>query len=199
MAQVTKPMLIVKAEGNKNRLTKADMKVREEAEKSLATEESFKEWTNTKTNKVAHKEFLRLKRMFRKINKDDSLLEGIINRYCLIHSECFDFETKLQKTDAMIVKLEEKYDELDTDGSTFNELREFATSISGLTKQVIYLDKQIMAKRKMLLDIEKENIMTIAAQLRSIPKKEVKKGEEDPMAAFVNRKSGETNGKVINF
>ena len=51
----------------------------------------------------------------------------------------------------------------------------------------------------MLLDIEKENIMTIAAQLRSIPKKEVKKGEEDPMAAFVNRKSGETNGKVINF
>jgi len=192
MPSIIKPMSVIKAEGNKNRLTKADMKVREDAEKSLATEESFKEWTNTNKNKVAHKEFLRLKRMFKKIDKDDALLEGIINRYCLIHAECFDFETKLKRTDELILKLEEKYDGLDTDESTFNELREFATSISGLIKQVIYLDKQIMAKRKMLLDIEKENIMTIASQLRSIPKKEIKKDEEDPMAGFMNK-------KIINF
>ena len=32
-------------------------------------------------------------------------------------------------------------------------------------------DSAIQSKRKMLLDIEKENIMTIAAALRSIPKK----------------------------
>jgi hypothetical protein len=35
-------------------------------------------------------------------------------------------------------------------------------------------DRQIQVKRKMLFDIERENIMTIAAALRSIPKKEVK-------------------------
>jgi hypothetical protein len=39
---------------------------------------------------------------------------------------------------------------------------------------IIGLDKQIQSKRKMILDIEKENIMTIAAALRSIPKKEDK-------------------------
>jgi hypothetical protein len=36
------------------------------------------------------------------------------------------------------------------------------------------IDKMVQTKRKMLLDIEKENIMTIAAALRSIPKKEEK-------------------------
>ena len=49
-----------------------------------------------------------------------------------------------------------------------------------LHKQVIDLDKQIMQKRRMLLDIEKENLMTIAAALRVIPKG--KKEEVDPNA-----------------
>ena len=40
-----------------------------------------------------------------------------------------------------------------------------------LSKQLIAFDKQVQAKRKMLFDIEKENIMTIAASLRSVPKK----------------------------
>lgn len=44
-----------------------------------------------------------------------------------------------------------------------------------LAKNLIALDKQIQAKRKMLLDIEKENIMTIASSLRSVPKKTEKK------------------------
>ena len=44
-----------------------------------------------------------------------------------------------------------------------------------LSKQIISYDRQIQAKRKMLFDIEKENIMTIASSLRSIPKKTEKK------------------------
>jgi len=42
---------------------------------------------------------------------------------------------------------------------------------------MISIDKQIQVKRKMLFDIEKENVMTIAAALRSIPKKEEKKSD----------------------
>lgn len=42
---------------------------------------------------------------------------------------------------------------------------------SGMQANIISLDKQIQAKRKMMFDIERENIMTIAAALRSIPKK----------------------------
>ncbi|MFR4564246.1 MAG: hypothetical protein ACLT5O_06865, partial [Anaerotignum sp.] len=41
-----------------------------------------------------------------------------------------------------------------------------------MQKNIIDLDKQVQAKRKMLMDIEKENIMTIASALRNVPKKE---------------------------
>ena len=44
-----------------------------------------------------------------------------------------------------------------------------------MQKNILALDKQVQAKRKMLLDIEKENIMTIASSLRSVPKKTEKK------------------------
>ena len=33
-------------------------------------------------------------------------------------------------------------------------------------------DRQVQAKRKMMGDIEKENVMTIAASLRTVPKKQ---------------------------
>ena len=45
---------------------------------------------------------------------------------------------------------------------------------------MLSIDKQIVSKRKMLLDIEKENVMTIASALRSIPKKDNSK-EENPL------------------
>ena len=44
-----------------------------------------------------------------------------------------------------------------------------------MQKNIVALDRQVQAKRKMLADIEKENIMTIASALRTIPKKQEKK------------------------
>ena len=47
---------------------------------------------------------------------------------------------------------------------------EFSRQINKLSSTYIAIDKQIQAKRSMLLAIEKENIMTVQAALRSIPK-----------------------------
>ena len=47
-------------------------------------------------------------------------------------------------------------------------------------------DRKIMDKRKMLLQIEKENLMTIASALRSIPKKQEKPPETDFDRKFGN-------------
>ena len=52
-------------------------------------------------------------------------------------------------------------------------------------------DKRLMEKRKMLLQIERENVMTILGALRAIPKKPNDKPAESPMAAFLNRRKGE--------
>ena len=58
-------------------------------------------------------------------------------------------------------------------------LIEFTREIARVSASMNVCDKQIQAKRKMLLEIEKENVMTIAAAVRTVPKKEEK--EEDPV------------------
>ena len=59
---------------------------------------------------------------------------------------------------------------------------EYFNTLAKMESNLLALDKRIQDKRKMLLDIEKENIMTVAAQLRSIPKKVEDDDEADPMA-----------------
>ena len=50
------------------------------------------------------------------------------------------------------------------------------------------LKQQINAKRKMQSDIEKENVMTIASALRSIPKKVDE--DADPLKEILNGRIG---------
>jgi hypothetical protein len=59
-----------------------------------------------------------------------------------------------------------------------------------LQDRLMACDRKIMDKRKMMLSIEKENLLTIASALRAIPKKPKDETEEDPMAALLNRKAG---------
>ena len=53
--------------------------------------------------------------------------------------------------------------------------KEAFTIEANMQRNLMSMDKQIQTKRKMLLDMEKENVMTIASSLRSIPKKVEKK------------------------
>ena len=66
-------------------------------------------------------------------------------------------------------------------------IKEYYNLELGMQKNLISMDKQVQTKRKMLLDIEKENIMTIASALRSVPKKTEKK--ENPLLAALNNGS----------
>ena len=172
MPRPSKPIAMAKLKGHR---TNSEIKSREKAEKALATEESFNEWDKIKNTPIAHNEFVRLKRLFCKIKKDDALLEGILNRYCLMLAECDEHE-KLKE------KLNEKMEEL------CKQDIDFVTKLTlemKIQEKIMKCDTKIMQKRNMMLAIEKENIMTIASQLRSIPKKEVEEEESDPMAGFL--------------
>lgn len=181
MARSTLPIELVK--GHR---TKAEIETRKEAEKALLTGTPLKEWDNTKNNKIAHKEFLRIKKLLQAINKDDGLHESVINRYCLIIAECNDFEEKREKFYKNISELESDKDRLveseEISLSTYYKMK------YNMQKTIIDLDKQVQAKRKMLLDIEKENIMTIASALRSIPKKPDEKEKPSGVAAFMKKR-----------
>lgn len=165
-----KPANVIKLEGKSHR-TKAELNQRKQAEESLLTGKVLKESKEVKQNELAHKEFLRLQKLLKTIEKDDDLYGSTINRYCLMLAECTEFQEKREKMYEQMCKLEESRD-------SFAKAEDLATYYklqNNMQKNLIALDRQVQAKRKMLLDIEKENVMTIASSLRSIPKKKEKK------------------------
>ena len=182
MPRPSKPIEMIKTEKKSHR-TKAEISTREQEEKALDSNDTFNERAETKSNKIAHKEFLRISKILKNIGKNDALYEGIINRYCLLTAECLEFEGKREYF----------YESMNVLGAEYQrgtiEPAEYFGTLATMQTSIINLDKQVMTKRKMLLDIEKENIMTIASALRSIPKKP-KEEEVDTMSALLGSRSG---------
>lgn len=168
MSRPPKPISVIEFEGRSHR-TKSEKNQRRQAESDLLTGEELKESEETKRNKRAHKEFLRLKKLLQKIGKFDDLYGSIINRYCIMKAECTEFEEKRERFYGQLCEFQGKMDELvDKEEMSWKEAFRMEDS---LQRNVIGLDKQVQTKRKMLLDIEKESVLTIASSLRSIPKK----------------------------
>ncbi len=150
MGRPSKPYTVLEGEGKSHR-TKTEMKAREKNEKATLSGEPLKEKAEVKRNLVAHKEFLRLKKVLTNVEKWDGIYENVINRYCLLYAECQTLTNEIE---------------------TFHKKMEDFGDIGIFYKVKEGLEKQLEKKRKMMMDIEKENIMTIASALRSIPKKE---------------------------
>ena len=147
-------------------LDKETKQLREEAEESLLSGECWREYPEVKNNATAHRFFKRVTELYSRIEKNDALTEPIINRYCMIQAECYDFEHKREvfsdNLDALIAN-----DEMEDETKFSLEAK--------MQQSILNIDKQLMAKRNMLLNIEKETLMTLKAQLSSIPKKKEEK------------------------
>ena len=164
MARPAKTEKIISLEGRAHR-TKAELDYRKQAEAKLLSKIKLKEKPEVKNDPVAHKEFLRLKKLFLSIGKNDGLYENAVNRYCQLFAECQDFENKRERFYDDLEELKKEFEKGTMDLLAYDSRR------SKLAALIIQLDKQVMAKRTMMLALEKENVMTIAASLRSIPKK----------------------------
>lgn len=172
MARPAKPVAVLKAEGKSHR-TKAELEKRKKEEAAFATGTPLKEKPETKKNLIAHKEFKRVTKLLTEIGKCDALYENIINRYCMLYAECRGYEEMQDKLRTDIVHLENMYNE------GLLEFLSYLEKKNGIAGSINAIDRQLQAKRKMLMDIEKENIMTVASVLRNIPKTE--DPEEDPL------------------
>lgn len=187
MPTPTKPFKVLTTEKKSHR-TKAELKMREEGEKALSTEIELKERKEVKQNKVAHKEFKRIEKLLKNIGKNDAIYEAVINRYCLLQAECTNLEKERAELYVLIYELKEEQksitEQLVEDYGDVSEIcdyrLEYAKQIAKMMSTMSTIDKQIDSKRKMLLDIEKENVMTIASALRCIPKKDNKE-EDNPL------------------
>lgn len=166
MPTPSKPFAVLQGEKKSHR-TKAELNQRKQAEAAMLTGTKIKMSAEVKGDDIARSEFKRIIKLLNNIDKNDAIYEQVINRYCLLISECENFK---KRKDMFFTDLQE----LENDREKFIDLEQINSYYklkNDIQKNIISLDKQLQSKRKMLLDIEKENIMTIASALRNIPKK----------------------------
>ena len=176
-----KPFSVITSEKKSHR-TKAELEARQQGESSLLTGTSLKAWPEVRENKVANKEFARIRKLLKKINHDDALYEAVINRYCLLTAETKEIDmTIIPGLRSDLQELVEKHREGHIDFIAYLDRKD---RIQGL---IIAWDKKMMDKRKMLLQIEKENIMTVLAALRAVPK-HPQQQKKSGMAAFLEKR-----------
>lgn len=166
----SKPVQLIKLEGNKDRRTKAELEYREKFEKSLYTGTTFKESPAVKADPIAHKEFLRLKKLYKHIQYVDGLDEQIINRYCMMVSQEKTLQDSLiDLRDALrgCESIEERKQIYDAIGSISTKLEKV---------------------RDMLLKLEDRLFLNPTARIKAIPKKPPEEEKKSPMSQFLNRR-----------
>ena len=159
-----KPFTVLSTEKRSHR-TKAELAQRKNEEQALLSGQRLKESEEVRDNPVAHKEFRRVLKLLKAIQKNDAIYEQSINRYCLLVAECEEINKRR-------VEMWNRANELQEHKGEFDDIREYFELIISFQKNAMALDKQLQSKRNMLLALEKENAMTIASALRSIPKKQ---------------------------
>lgn len=165
MGRPSKSTQVLEQEGKSHR-TKAELAQRKGEETSLASGEKLKERPLVRKNPVAHKEFLRVNKLLIAVGKNDALHERIINQYCLLQAECVELGEMKQAFFTSRLDLQNEYESQESgmEASAYYKL------LTTMQNNILALDKQMQAKQKMMLDIEKECAMTIASAMRSIPK-----------------------------
>lgn len=166
----SKPVELIVLE-NKNHITKAEIQARKQAEDALKTNSPLIETEAVKKNKTAHKEFLRLKKLYENIEFVEALDTQIVNRYCLGVSEMI----RLRK---MLDKMESVLDDKDLDGG---DVVKAYTAINNL-------EGKLQQQEKLLLSYEDRLFLNPAGRMRAIPKKPGKK-EATGIEAYRNRRN----------
>lgn len=170
MPGAAKPTALLRLEGKGHR-TKAEMEYRERGEKALKTDITFFEQPQVKADKIAHREFLRLRRLYAKIELVEALDEQCINRYCQEISETANLRSHIAQLDADL----ESEDDVDRRLKLY-EMR---------GKACVALSKN----KEYLIKLEDRLFLNPAARIRAIPKTPPKEEAKTGMAALLARRA----------
>jgi hypothetical protein len=170
----SKPVELILIEGNKDHRTKTELKVRKDAEQALYTGFKFREMESVKRNPAAHAQYMRLKKLYKKIAYIDALDEQIINRYC--------------KEISVVDSLEERMDKLDDELENCKEVEDRLKIYDMQNKIQASMNKS----KELLIKYEDRLFLNPAGRIKSIPKKPSKEGEKpEGIAAYLARKRAE--------
>jgi phage terminase small subunit len=168
--------------GNKAHLTKAEIKMRKEAEIKLG-EQKIVCPTYVKQNKTAYKKWKELKKLYDQFPLTTSADAGIMSRYCMAfaeyedliqrRAEIADMELDSEEEEKMEAALEEQYGT--RRAAKMFEKIEYILSTAGL----LSIDKAINAKMGAILNMEGRLFLSPLDRVKNVPKRPEKK--EDPM------------------
>ena len=175
----SKPVAVIEAEGKSHR-TKAELECRKAAEDAVLSHEPLFERAEVRRNELAHAEFERVARLMDAIGKNDALYSSGLNTYCLLYAEIAELEEEKGRIRAMIEKLSDKAEDI----CEAEELVQAMKAIDKMLGKVLSVGTTIDQKRRLMLAIDKENVMTVSAALRSIPKTPEK--EVNPILAALS-------------
>ena len=175
----SKPAAVIEAEGKSHR-TKAELECRKAAEDAVLSHEPLFERVEVRRNKLAHAEFKRVAKLMGAIGKNDALYSSGLNTYCLLYAEIAELEEEKGRIRAMIDKLSDKAEAV----CDAEELVQAMKAIDKMLGKVLSIGTTIDQKRRLMLAIDKENVMTVSAALRSIPKTPEK--EVNPILAALS-------------
>lgn len=169
--------------------TKAELEERENAEKATMTGKKLAVAEETKENPAAYAEWKRVTRLMTKLNKNDAIFSAVMNRYCQLFGEIQDAFQQKNEVQRLLKKTEEAFDAAsDTyeGDDAVKQIIQFTKQINGLLKQISDIDNRIMSKRRMRMDIEKENAMTVASSLRTLPRASAAPKSDNPLLGVLN-------------
>ena len=167
VARPSKPAAVIEAEKKSHR-TKAELEQRKKGETALLSNTPLYERDEVKKSKVAHTEFLRVAELMQSIGKDDALYSSGLNTYCQLYAEISEMEHQKSEIAILAEELKEKFDTLPA--MEYDDILQFTKQVTKLASMQLSIGSEIDKKRRLMLAIDKENVMTISAALRSIPK-----------------------------
>lgn len=161
MARPSKPVDVIEAEGKSHR-TKKEKAYRKQQEEATLTGRKMQEPAEVKADRIAHLTFLRTRRLLQAIDKDDELYLAATIRYCQNTS-------RLNEAEHSISVLREALDKIRNNSGDM-DMETYYSMLIKLENSITAKEKLAQSIRNELAAYEKENCMTIAASLRSIPK-----------------------------
>ena len=186
MGRPPKPYAVIEGEKKSHR-TAEEMRIRKESEEAVLTGIKIAEENRVKDNKTAHETFKRTVKLLEKIQKNDAIYEKVINRYCILTAECESMEERirrLQQRHQRLAELEGDAEEIEDEEQRIRAVMDIERQLTSLDITINTTEGKLQTKRNALFAIEKESCMTVAAALRSIPKKQEKK--VNPLKEILN-------------
>lgn len=156
----------------KSHLTKAEIAYRQSVEKFLSTKDGmFYEQPQVKADKIAHEEFMRLRRLYAKMELAEALDQQIINRYCLEVSDTHQLHGQLGRLIA------------DLDMAKDPEARIRLYDLINRTHVALCKNKD------MLIKLEDRLLLNPVARLKAVPKTPPREEKPTGMAGFMAKRA----------